>query len=230
MAAGGMEVEEIESLIESAQAGDLTQRLDTASQEGFFRAVSDGMNELLGVMSNALDDIDEVTGALAGGDLTHRMEGDYQGAFATVKGNINRMVDQLGSTVGEVRESADLMMTASDEISMGNNNLSQRTEEQAASLEQTASSMEELTSTVKQNADNAQQANQLASGARSSAQKGGDVVKRAVTAMDAINTSSNKIAEIIGAARARFRPTRGTDLGYERDIALRHLRARKKRS
>jgi len=84
------------------------------------------------------------------------------------------------------------------EISKGNANLSQRTEEQASSLEETASSMEQMTSTVRQNADNAKQANQLAMAARTQAEKGGTVVAQAVTAMAGINAASKKIAEIIG--------------------------------
>jgi methyl-accepting chemotaxis protein len=85
-----------------------------------------------------------------------------------------------------------------EEISKGNTNLSQRTEEQASSLEETASSMEQMTSTVKQTADNAGQANQLAMAARQQAEKGGAVVSSAVTAMGGINAASKKIADIIG--------------------------------
>src|SRR5690606_29904990 len=84
------------------------------------------------------------------------------------------------------------------EIAAGNDDLSQRTQEQASALEETASSMEEMTSTVKQNADNARQANQLASGTCSQAEQGGQVVSRAVSAMSEINASSHKIADIIG--------------------------------
>ncbi|MFN7183764.1 MAG: methyl-accepting chemotaxis protein, partial [Thermomonas haemolytica] len=76
--------------------------------------------------------------------------------------------------------------------------LSMRTEQQAASLEETASSMEELTSTVKQNADNARQANQLAIGAASVAESGGEVVQKVVSTMGDIQTSSRRIADIIG--------------------------------
>jgi methyl-accepting chemotaxis protein len=84
------------------------------------------------------------------------------------------------------------------EISSGNANLSGRTEQQSSSLEETASSMEEMTTTVKQNADNAGQANQLATAARDQAEKGGSVVGKAVRAMAGINDSSKKIADIIG--------------------------------
>ncbi|HKB52491.1 MAG TPA: methyl-accepting chemotaxis protein, partial [Ramlibacter sp.] len=87
--------------------------------------------------------------------------------------------------------------TASGQIASGNQDLSQRTEEQASSLEETAASMEELTGTVKQNADNARQANQLAQSASAVAEQGGAVVGEVVTTMDAINTASKKIVDII---------------------------------
>ena len=80
---------------------------------------------------------------------------------------------------------------------MGNNDLSSRTEQQAASLEETAASMEELTATVKQNAENARQASHLALSASETAQKGGKVVDNVVQTMRDIAGSSQKIADII---------------------------------
>src|SRR6266849_3349284 len=84
-----------------------------------------------------------------------------------------------------------------DEVSRGNLDLSQRTEEQASSLEETAASMEQMTAMVKNNADNAAQANQLAAAAREQAERGGSVVGAAVTSMGEINSLSNMIADII---------------------------------
>ena len=108
------------------------------------------------------------------------------------------MRDSLAQIVGQVRQGADTIATASSQIAAGNQDLSSRTEQQASSLEETAASMEELTSTVKQNADNARQANQLAVSASSVAVKGGAVVSQVVQTMEAINTSSKKIVDIIG--------------------------------
>ena len=108
------------------------------------------------------------------------------------------MRDSLAQIVGQVRQGADTIATASSQITAGNQDLSSRTEQQASSLEETAASMEELTSTVKQNADNARQANQLAVSASSVAVKGGSVVSQVVQTMEAINTSSKKIVDIIG--------------------------------
>jgi methyl-accepting chemotaxis protein len=76
--------------------------------------------------------------------------------------------------------------------------LSQRTEEQAASLEETSASMEEIAVTVKNNANNAQQANRSAGATREVADRGGQVVAKAVDAMSQIEGSSRKISDIIG--------------------------------
>ncbi|MDH5435471.1 MAG: methyl-accepting chemotaxis protein [Gammaproteobacteria bacterium] len=140
-----------------------------------------------------------VDGAVRGaeGDLTTRLEvksGDEFGQLATA---FNSMMERMSGIVAEVRVGSDQILGAANEISEGNLNLSQRTEEQASSLEETASSMEEMTSTVKQNADNSGQANQLAMNARGQAEEGGEVVRNAVEAMAEINKSSAKIADII---------------------------------
>jgi methyl-accepting chemotaxis protein len=105
---------------------------------------------------------------------------------------------KLTEVIRSIRVGTSEVSTASEQVAQGNANLSQRTQEQASSLEEVASSMEEMTGTVSQNADNAQQANQLAIGAREQADAGGVVVSRAMAAMSEINKSSKKIADIIG--------------------------------
>ena len=105
---------------------------------------------------------------------------------------------KLTEVISNIRVGASEVSSASEQVAQGNANLSQRTQEQASSLEEVASSMEEMTGTVSQNADNAQQANQLAIGAREQADAGGAVVSRAMAAMTEINNSSKKIADIIG--------------------------------
>ena len=99
--------------------------------------------------------------------------------------------------IGGIKDSTDAISNAAKEIAAGNNDLSHRTEEQAASLEQTAASMEELTSTVQHNAANAKHANQLAVDASDIAGKGVEVVGQVVMTMNDINESSRKIGDII---------------------------------
>jgi methyl-accepting chemotaxis protein len=110
---------------------------------------------------------------------------------------IDSMRQNLGKIVADVRQSAEGVANTSAEIAQGNHDLSARTESQASALEETAASMEELSSQVNQNADNARQANQLASSASAVAVRGGEVVGRVVTTMKEINDSSRKISEII---------------------------------
>lgn len=136
-------------------------------------------------------------GASAQGDLRQSMQGTYEGELEKVKISINAALTNLTTTMNRVREAVEAVTTASEQITKGNEDLSQRTSEQASALEETAASMEEMTSTVKQNADNAKRADQLAIAAREIADKGGAVTQRAVGAMEEINTSSKKIADII---------------------------------
>ncbi|QPF75714.1 HAMP domain-containing protein [Roseateles sp. DAIF2] len=136
------------------------------------------------------------------GDLREEARGPGDTARADEIGEVQRalagMRAALARALSEVRHSADSIQTASAEIATGNADLSQRTEQTASNLQQTASSMSELTGTVRQSADAASTANQLASSAAQVAQRGGAVVGQVVSTMDEINSSSKKIADIIG--------------------------------
>jgi len=103
--------------------------------------------------------------AVAGGDLSVAVQADGHDEVADLMRALKGMQDGLATVVGNVRQNAHSVATASAQIAQGNQDLSQRTEQQASALEETAASMEQLGSTVRQNADNARQANQLALGA-----------------------------------------------------------------
>ncbi|KWR88965.1 methyl-accepting chemotaxis protein [Cupriavidus sp. IDO] len=134
---------------------------------------------------------------IARGDLTSRITSISKNEIGRMMQALAAMQDSLSNIVAEVRSGADSMASATQQISTGNLDLSQRTEEQASSLEQTAASMEELTTVVRQNADNARQAGVLAGEASQIALKGGDVVGRVVDTMNEINGASRKVVEII---------------------------------
>jgi len=135
---------------------------------------------------------------VASGDLSHVPMTDRADEVGDIQRSLARMVDQLRAIVEDVRIGADSVATASSQIAHGTSDLSGRTEEQASSLEQTAASVEEMSGTVRTNADNAQQANQLANAASSVALQGGELVAQVVSNMGGIQASSQKISDIIG--------------------------------
>jgi methyl-accepting chemotaxis protein len=191
-------VAEVTAVAQAAGQGDMDRRIDLSGKSGFLLTLCEGVNNLVQLTGIALRDVAGVLGAVAEGDLTRRITGDYAGLFGQLKGDVNATADKLFEMVSSINSSAAQIANASGEVAAGSHDLSQRSEEQASALEETAASMEELSATVKQNASSAQQANQLATSAREVATSGGQVVADAVAAMDRIETSSRKIGDIVG--------------------------------
>ncbi|MCL4757438.1 MAG: PAS domain-containing protein [Rhodocyclaceae bacterium] len=187
----------VQQAVEAAASGDFSARLAHSGSGDFLQQLTTHINRLIEAADRGLQEANGVLGAMAEGDLTRRIEGDYEGAFGELKEYTNRTADALTRMIGEIAEAAGSVSTAAQQIAKGNQDLSSRTEEQASSLEQTASSMEELTSAVRQNADNAQQARQLAVAASGVAGKGAEAVQQMVGTMDDIHQAARKIVDII---------------------------------
>ena len=189
---------EVNTMVSAAVNGNFGERITLEGKSGFMLSLAEAMNRLCETTGAALDDVSVNLGAMAEGDLNKRITNAYSGSFDELKNKLNETSERLNEIVTDVVVGANEITSASSEITAGTNDLSQRTEQQASNLEETAASMEEIASTIKQNADNAQQANQLAISARTVATDGGDVVSKAVVAMSQIETSSQKISDIIG--------------------------------
>ncbi|WP_315388596.1 methyl-accepting chemotaxis protein [uncultured Stenotrophomonas sp.] len=188
---------QIQALAQSAAAGDFSQRGDAQRFDHDFRVMIEHLNTMMDVADGNLSQLSHLLQAIANGDLTARMHGQFHGVFASMRDDANTTVAQLTQIVSRIQHASGSISTAAGEIASGNNDLSRRTEQQAANLEETAASMEELTSTVRQNAEHARQANQLAIGAHSVASQGGEVVGKVVSTMHEIDASSRRIADII---------------------------------
>ena len=136
--------------------------------------------------------------SIARGDLTTVPDLSGKDELTELMTCLSDMQDSLSRTVGEVRQAADSIRMASAEIATGNQDLSNRTEQTASNLQQAASRMDEITSTVQQSSEAARAAMSMAKGNAEVAQRGGQVVGQVVSTMDEINTSSQKIHDIIG--------------------------------
>ena len=191
-------VAEVAEVAKAASEGDLERRIDLTGKDGFLLNLCEGVNNLVKLTGIALKDVAGVLSSVARGDLTQRITSNYGGLFGQLKADVNQTADKLFEIVTNINSSAGQIASAASEVAAGSQDLSERSEQQASALEETAASMEELAATVRQNATNAQQANQLAAGAREVAAGGGQVVADAIQAMGRIETSSQKIEDIVG--------------------------------
>jgi len=185
-------------VVDAAVAGDFTRQVDVEFPDPELSSLAMSVNSLVSTFNRGVTGIGQVLGALADTDLTQRMEGEYEGAFATLKADVNAVADKLAEVVGQLRETSGTLKTATSEILSGANDLSERTTRQAATIEETSAAMEQLAQTVMHNAKSAGEASTVASTVMRAAEDGGQVMHQATEAMERITQSSGKISNIIG--------------------------------
>ena len=188
---------EVAVILVAAVMGDFTKRITMQGKTGFYRELSESVNQLMQTSESGLNETVRVFNALSHGNLTEKIVNHYSGTFGQLKEDANSTVDDLNNILGQIKEVAASIHRAAKDIAHGNSSLSHRTEEQATSLEQTTASMQQLTTTVQQNNENAKHARELAVSASNTAAKGVVVVEQVVKMMERINESSRKVVEII---------------------------------
>ena len=177
---------EIGSIVKAAGKGDFAQRLSMDGKSGFFANLSTGMNTLMGTSEQGLNDVANVLAAFAEGDLTKRIDRDYEGLFGKVKDNVNATADNLTRVMSEVRAASDALTGAANQVSATAQSLSQAASEQAASVEQTTASIDVMSASITQNSDNAKVTDGMATKAAREAVEGGCAVTQTVSAMKQI--------------------------------------------
>jgi len=186
------------AVVDAAVAGDFTRQVTAEFPDPELNGLASSVNNLVSTFNRGVTEIGEVLGAMADTDLTLRMEGDYEGAFAKLKTDTNAVADKLTEVVTQLRSTSGALKTATGEILSGANDLSERTTKQAATIEETSAAMEQLASTVLQNAERAKDASINAASVTRTAEEGGQVMDDATAAMERITQSSAKISNIIG--------------------------------
>ncbi len=189
--------EGVGSVVDAAIQGDLSRRVTARFDDPIMRSLGNGVSNLAETVDKGLAETRSVLEALSAGDLTRRVQGQYQGAFDELKSHVNMTADRLTEIVTEIQTATGEVKNAAAEITSSSMDLSSRTEQAASSLEETASSAEEMAATVKQNAESAKSASGLAGNANQSAKTGGNVVKQAIGAMAGIEEAANKITDTI---------------------------------
>lgn len=187
---------EIQSVVEQAGQGDLSQRVSLEDKDEFTAMLAQQLNTLLDVSDRIISDVQRVLGALADGDLSQTIDAEYQGIFNQLKSSANQTVAKLNTILGEIANTARHVHGTTNDISQGNNQLSKRTAVQAEHIETTGASLEQITGIVRQNTENTRSANQLSMKTLSLAEQGGQAARRATESMTEIQEASRRIANI----------------------------------
>jgi methyl-accepting chemotaxis protein len=184
------------SLVDAANRGDFSVRVDLAGLAGFQQAMAEELNRLASTTGSSIDDVVRVMKALSEGDLRQTIDKTYEGAFAEMKEYANNTVLKLSMIIGEVNSSAQSLASAAEEVSSTSQSISQSASEQASGVEETSASVEEMTASIAQNSENAKVTDSMATKASSEAAEGGEAVKATVSAMKQIAQKISIIDDI----------------------------------
>ena len=178
--------QQLNKVVHAAGHGDFSLRLDLSGQSGFFAAMFEGMNQLMKTSEQGLTDVANVMSAFADGDLTKRIDREYQGLFGKVKDSVNSTADNLTRVIADVRQAANTLSGAADQVNTTAQGLSDAASTQAASVEETSAQIGGMSTSIAQNSDNAKITDSMASKASREASEGGEAVTQTVLAMKQI--------------------------------------------
>ena len=187
---------EIGVIVEAAAAGEFGGRLNMDGKEGFFKTLSVGVNRLMETSEQGLNDVATLLEAFSKGDLTHRIEHEYQGLFGKVKESSNQTAEQLTRVLTEVRSAADALTGAANQVSATAQSLSQSASEQASSVEETTASIDMMAASITQNSENAKMTDGMATKTNKEAGQGGQAVTQTLLAMKQIAAKISIVDDI----------------------------------
>ncbi|ETR70648.1 MAG: methyl-accepting chemotaxis protein signaling domain protein [Candidatus Magnetoglobus multicellularis str. Araruama] len=188
---------EIKKLIKAVNAGELNNRADNQRFIGSYAELVENANGIVEAFIKPLNESHNVLKQMANGDLSVRMEGDYQGDHAMMKNSINNVLSSFNSILKQVESATDDVAGSSSELASFSQSLSEGSQEQAASVEQISASIHETDQQINMNADNAAKANQLADDSVQAAISGKEEMTQMISSMEEIHKSSQNISKVI---------------------------------
>ncbi|MBI5070081.1 MAG: methyl-accepting chemotaxis protein [Deltaproteobacteria bacterium] len=190
-------VQDAQALSRAAVEGRLSTRADASKHQGDFQKVVAGVNATLDAVLAPIDEARKALTRLSERDLTARMQGSYQGDHAAIKEALNAAAGALHDALGQVAEAVEQVSSAAGQIASTSQAVASGASEQASSLEETHSSLESMSAQTRHAADNAQQANNLASETKRSAEDGAAAMEQMTGAMGKIRHSAEGTSAII---------------------------------
>ena len=188
-------VSEINQTVSMMADSDFSHPINL-SLTGDLDVLKQNINQALSNLQSGFTSFNGSLTNLIDGDLTSTVEGPYKGELAVLQNTINTALTNISTIFVDIKHTAESALTNIQQLTQGNENLNERTQNQAASIEETAAAMEEITSTVQNSLSNSKEANQLAHLASQDSNAGETIMKQAQDAMLGIHQASEKIADI----------------------------------
>lgn len=202
---------EADKLIKANHDGNLQLRGDSSRFSGGWRNLIEGINSILEAAITPINEAGKVLNKLASGDFNVKMEGDYNGDYAKIKEDVNKVVDSLNEAIGNVSQNAEALAIAASEISSSTEELAAGADEQNLQVTDVASAIEEMSKTIMDNTQHATTVAQSAREAGNKAREGGKIVNETVEGINrianivlksnetikALGKSSHEIGEIV---------------------------------
>ncbi len=190
-------LDESDRVLAAANAGDLSVEVESKGLEGGYRTMLEGLGQFAASVRQPMQILNGALTAVAKGDLTARMNGEFRGEFVRMQTSFNAALESLSTSFAEVSMSADQVASAADQIAASSQSVAQGASQQARSLEETSSSVEEMASMTKQNAQSASDAQSNSGKAREASDDGATAVRRMTDAMAKISDAAKGTAAII---------------------------------
>lgn len=172
------------AVVEFAQAMKSNKALEDQS-----RITAREQSEVVGELANGLNQ-------LAQGLLSHRITAEVGEDYEMLRGDFNKTAEALDDVIGRVLATIAQIEAETGSMAEGTFDLSKRTESQAATLEETAAAINQITDSVHNATNQTKSVEATVDATKAEALRGGDIVKRAVGAMQEIEDSASKISEI----------------------------------
>jgi methyl-accepting chemotaxis protein len=191
---------EAEKIIDANKNGNMDYRAEFSNYKGAWRQLLEGMNSIIEVISQPLNESASVINMMAHGDFTQRITGNYKGYYDSLKSNINTLADSLNNALSEVAINTETVLQTTKEISSSSEQMAAGAQEQTQQASEVAHSVEEMTKTIMENSKNASNVAETAKGSGEKAVEGGKAVRNTLEGMfriaEVVEQSAKKVEEL----------------------------------
>lgn len=187
---------EVTVVMDRIAQGDLQVSVK-GNYQGEFGVLSSAVNNTVRDLNTVIRQISETIGEISEGNLTVGNIKGFKGDFVSISDSLNRILDSLNSVLGDINTASDQVSAGSKQVSGGSQALSQGASEQASAVQELTAYVGEVASKTKENAVSAGEANELTLTVKGNAERGNQLMKEMLQAMNEINQASGNISKII---------------------------------